>query len=674
MLGGLCFILSSCRQQAKFDSTDYSATFKAILDTTIRLMESNPEKGLKYLDAAFKTLSHPNVNDRFRYFGVHCLYYGMVKHQSGPTLFYATKMQEVIIKNGGEKSYPTDLAEADFAIGDALFDLKKYSEAYKLFYSGYNIGKNYLNKAALGEFTYRMGMILYRQEHYTLAAKYFKESLDQTPEYQTRFKPFFRKQELLDNIALCYWHIKQYDSALVYFNQNLRFVAQYGDRFPEKHDFMEMACAVVYGNKADVLIAQGKLKPAAQLLKQSIAINGKPGYDNSDAEFSEIKLAKIYYRENKMDSLFNLLRVIKTHLQQVKNQDAEVSWNQLMSNYYMGKKDYQSTVKYLHQYSILKDSLYEKNSLLKESGINELIANSEKQQQIDTLRNNNKFQRIYLWAAILTSAMALVIVLLIYRNWKRSSKEIEVINRLNTKINSQKSSLETTLEELKNQGMEKDRILRTVAHDLRNPLGGIASMSDIMVEEDEYTDEQKELLKIIRETSNNSLVLINELLEAANVNKTDLKMQRLEINELIGNSIEMLRFKAAEKEQKIRFSPVDLPEELVVDREKIWRVISNLISNAIKFSPVGSVIRVQAVKMTDNVRISVSDNGIGIPEEIRLKVFNMFTDAQRPGTMGEKSFGLGLSICKQIIESHGGKIWFDSIESVGTTFFFTLPI
>jgi signal transduction histidine kinase len=83
---------------------------------------------------------------------------------------------------------------------------------------------------------------------------------------------------------------------------------------------------------------------------------------------------------------------------------------------------------------------------------------------------------------------------------------------------------------------------------------------------------------------------------------------------------------------------------------------------------------VQAEKNENDFRFSVSDNGIGIPDEIKHKVFNMFTDAQRPGTIGEKSFGLGLSICKQIIESHGGKIWFESIASVGTTFFFTLPI
>ena len=74
-----------------------------------------------------------------------------------------------------------------------------------------------------------------------------------------------------------------------------------------------------------------------------------------------------------------------------------------------------------------------------------------------------------------------------------------------------------------------------------------------------------------------------------------------------------------------------------------------------------------------NIHISVSDNGIGIPDDIKDDVFNIFTNAKRPGTAGEKSFGLGLSICQQIIENHHGKIWFESEVNAGTTFHISLP-
>jgi two-component system, OmpR family, sensor histidine kinase VicK len=113
---------------------------------------------------------------------------------------------------------------------------------------------------------------------------------------------------------------------------------------------------------------------------------------------------------------------------------------------------------------------------------------------------------------------------------------------------------------------------------------------------------------------------------------------------------------------------------LYISREKIWRVISNLISNAIKFSPSGASIIVRITEKDDQVIIAVEDNGIGIPENLRDQVFNMFTTAQRPGTGGERSFGLGLSICKQIMDLFHGKIWFENKKEGGTIFFISLPI
>ena len=162
-------------------------------------------------------------------------------------------------------------------------------------------------------------------------------------------------------------------------------------------------------------------------------------------------------------------------------------------------------------------------------------------------------------------------------------------------------------------------------------------------------------------------------MEATNNTPTDLKKQLVEVNSLLNNSIELLRFKASEKHQEIVLDALDTVEQLYINREMIWRVISNLISNAIKFSPVGETIKLKCVNETNHIQISVADHGIGIPDDMKDKVFNMFTDAKRAGTIGEKSFGLGLSICKQIIEKHHGKIWFESKSEKGTTFYVKLP-
>ena len=169
------------------------------------------------------------------------------------------------------------------------------------------------------------------------------------------------------------------------------------------------------------------------------------------------------------------------------------------------------------------------------------------------------------------------------------------------------------------------------------------------------------------------MVLINEIMEAAENDAGHFKKEPVEINGLVSNCVELLRFKAAEKEQFITMELMEMPLELTISKEKVWRVISNLISNAIKFSAEGKEIIVNVLNDQSSVEINVKDNGIGIPENLKNKVFNTYTDAKRAGTAGEKSFGLGLSISKEIIESHKGNIWFESIANRGTTFYVSLP-
>jgi signal transduction histidine kinase len=110
------------------------------------------------------------------------------------------------------------------------------------------------------------------------------------------------------------------------------------------------------------------------------------------------------------------------------------------------------------------------------------------------------------------------------------------------------------------------------------------------------------------------------------------------------------------------------------DYEKLSRVMNNLVVNAMKFSPAGSEIAVEANASETGVAISVKDNGIGIPANMQNQIFDPFTASRRKGTDGEQPFGLGLYISKQIIEAHGGKIWPDSEVGKGTTFHVELPL
>ncbi|MDO3625151.1 ATP-binding protein [Mucilaginibacter sp. BT774] len=671
------FLIISCNKK-NTEASEFSDAFKPVFANTTHYFDFNqPARGMYYLDSAFAHIKNPNLNDRFRYFGFHYVYQQKTKGNYKLALAFADSMLATAQQSVSKQQYVSNFAEANYAKGDTYFSLNQYNDSYQCYFQGYLIAKSYLNKVSLSDYTYRMGMIMYKQAHYKQAAQYFKDSYAQNLSIPDNgkddFPTFYRRQELLDNIAISYRHNGNLDSAVFYFDKALAFVNSNIDRFKNRADMLDMARGVIYGNKAEALIMSKQYDKAKGLLRKSIAINLKKGGDNRDAQSSEIKLAQIYYNQHKRDSLYKQLLSLRKQLDVLSNPDAEIDWNRLMGAYYLEKKDAVKALTYIQHYNVFKDSAIKRLSTLKESDVNQQLANFEKQYEIENLSNNNKLQKIYLSVAIISALMAIAIIFLVWRNWSRSKLDVITVKNLNKEINSQKKDLEKALDEIKNSSREKDRILRTVAHDLRNPLGGIASLTSIMVEETAYDTDLQYQLKIIKDTSSDTLELINEILEATNTTSTALKKQLVEVNSLLNNSIELLRFKASEKHQEIILDPLSSIEQLYINREMIWRVISNLISNAIKFSPVGETIRLKCINESTQVQISVTDHGIGIPDEMKDKVFNMFTDAKRAGTIGEKSFGLGLSICKQIIEKHQGKIWFESKAGKGTTFYISLP-
>jgi signal transduction histidine kinase len=435
---------------------------------------------------------------------------------------------------------------------------------------------------------------------------------------------------------------------------------------------LNTARGVVYGNQASVYIKKHNYDQAKSLLKKSIAINILKSGDNNDAILSELKLARLYENQYQIDSMLPVLKVVEQQLKVIKNDEALVDLNLLMASYYEHKQQLSKAITYHKKYDELKSILTKKTSTLKATDITQQLKRFEREYEVNNLKKTNQQKNIYLIIIAAFFLMATIILLLIYLNWQKSKKLLHTLSDLNEQINSKNADLEKALDKLEVSSQEKDRILRTVAHDLRNPIGGIGSLISSVIDDENCTPEQKIYLTLVKDTAYNTLELINEILEATNDNNTEVVKQWVEINALINNSVELLRFKAAEKSQLIVFTELDAPVEVFVNSEKIWRVVSNLISNAIKFSQIGGIIKVKVTKINHTIEIAVNDQGIGIPDEIKGLIFNMFTEAKRPGTQGEKSFGLGLSICRQIMEQHQGKIWVESNKQAGTTLYIQL--
>lgn len=224
----------------------------------------------------------------------------------------------------------------------------------------------------------------------------------------------------------------------------------------------------------------------------------------------------------------------------------------------------------------------------------------------------------------------------------------------------------------------KNKLLGMVAHDLRNPLASICGLADFLGDGTvgTLTPDQLDLVRTIRETSQSMLSMVNELLDLSVVESGELKTHPVsrQIAEILNKSVYLNNINAARKGSRIEIEGLDGETELLIDADKIKQVVDNLLSNAIKFSPPGSVIRVSIESDGDRYSVLVHDQGPGIPENERHKLFKDFSQTSVRPTAGEKSTGLGLAICKRIMESHGGTISAENAPGGGGLFRITLPL
>lgn len=348
----------------------------------------------------------------------------------------------------------------------------------------------------------------------------------------------------------------------------------------------------------------------------------------------------------------------------IAGQNGYLIYSQLMArklfDFYSARRDTLTASVYSRRLINLHD---EQEKLDNASGI-DYLDYALKDEQIKSLTTRSKYQTALLVVSVLSCFLAIAVIIVIRQHLKRT-------RRLNEQVTSQNSQMKKTLGALEQSQADNTRMMQIVAHDLRNPIGAMYSMASLMLEEPNRSEEDLMMLEMIKTSGKNSLGLVSDLLQVQ-FRTEELQKEPIDIAEMLQYCVSLLLNKAKGKGQRINLetTPVVLP----ASREKLWRVVSNLVANAIKFSPTGASIAVKMEQGPQNVRISVKDEGIGIPPEMQEKIFDLFTEAKRPGTAGEQSFGLGLAISRQIVEAHGGKIWFESNPNKGTTFFVDLPI
>jgi NtrC-family two-component system sensor histidine kinase KinB len=228
----------------------------------------------------------------------------------------------------------------------------------------------------------------------------------------------------------------------------------------------------------------------------------------------------------------------------------------------------------------------------------------------------------------------------------------------------------TELDRLKNE------FVMTVSHELRTPLTSIGMSIDLLLEStiQKLNEKEQQLLSAAHEDLQRLKVFVNNLLDLSKIEAGKMEMEYASIPVRLLFEKVVTVFKTQAEEKAVVFSyhvPEALPNVKADDNKITW-VLTNLISNALRYTPGGGHIKFFAESFGPYVQISVSDDGPGIPYEYQSKIFDKFVQVKSDRAVGGS--GLGLAICKEIVRAHGGTIWLDSVPGAGSTFTFTLPI
>lgn len=222
----------------------------------------------------------------------------------------------------------------------------------------------------------------------------------------------------------------------------------------------------------------------------------------------------------------------------------------------------------------------------------------------------------------------------------------------------------------------RDEFLAIVSHDLRSPIGSTLSYAELLLEHPAILDvggEVKSWIEIIKRNSESALRLINDLLDMERMAEghLDLNFDMHNLDDLVIEAARSFAPLAQEKKIQLKTEVAGFPMKISCDSERIEQVLSNLIGNALKFTPEGGVITLSVTQSENDAKVSVADTGPGIPESEKKRIFERFAQI---GKADRRGLGLGLYISNMLVQAHQGQIWVESTPGQGSTFSFCLPM
>ncbi len=569
------------------------------------------------------------------------------------------KYDDLALKAGIASKDSVRIAVGYSNVGDSYFNLGKYDEAYFYFTNAYKVSKAHDDSLQMTIALYNVGKVFKELGQYDRALSHFKISENLSRQINDKEGEAYTQDEYGD----IYLRTNNYDSALLLLTKALgtsralkidilepRIITKIARSHRRKGDFEK---ALAYYDTANLLHNKmnNQYGIAEVRLGQGIVLIDQEKFDEGFQKIEEsLAIA------NKLNAR---ILITQCYFQLARHWELLGDFEKSLANFKLYKQEEDSIFS-----QEMQEKLYRDQVRFETESKDFLIAELNKQE--DVRLSEMKKQEFIRNILAVVFALSVILLVTVYRSGQRRKE----INKL-LLFHQQETELRS--EELERLNAVKDKFFSIISHDLRSPINALAGLLDIMDKGGLSKEDQAIHIHELKNRFNHTRSLLNNLLDwtLLQMDKLNLQAAKIDVKQIVEDNIELLK-SINPKEVKIT-STINQDVIAYADSNTFNLVMRNLITNAIKFTKGGGEIEIGAKEKGQDWLIYIKDSGIGMSKSVMEILFDKTAPYTTRGTANEKGTGLGLILCKEFVEKNGGKIWVESQEDAGSTFWFTIP-
>jgi signal transduction histidine kinase/uncharacterized protein HemY len=624
-----------------------------------------PEKALEYYQKALEISKKEDLPRKTgRYIMGIAGYYNAVNNYEKAIEHY------LLSEDHYEKLKDTaHLGEANIRIGRIYRKTGSYDKALELCLKGLNYIKTTDNSDKLADAYNELGIINEHLGNYEKARKYYH-----------RAGSIYKKQEQQGNLAMIYNNLGIIHHDLDSNKKALDFYQRSYKIDQKINDLGGMANSL--NNMGLIYLETDNYKKSLDYLQQSLnyseELNNQQQVANAHNNIGKVYLKTDQYGKAKE----NLSKALELATSTKALRYEEESY-ELFSQLYEALGEYKKALSYYKKHKQLEDTIFSKEKQNRISQIQVKYETEQKEKEIELLKKDNQINKLEIKRqknlvkyVVIFSLLLLALAILAYNRYKLRKKHARTLEEKNQQLRQANERLRDSEYTQRELNATKDKFFSIIAHDLKNPFQALFGISEALYRniDDLNKEEIKEYSKAIYESSNNLYNLLENLLQWSRTQLGNIKLnpQSIKVKKATDEIIELLRINFEEKGITVK-NNIDEEITAFVDRNVYGTIVRNLISNSVKFTEKAGSIAIEAETKKDQTIISITDTGQGIPKDQLNNIFAVNAKHFSKGTSNEQGTGLGLILCKELVEKSKGKIWAESEMGKGSTFRFTLP-